>query len=364
MNKKNILFGSLVGSMIVGVGIGILTGPIVITEKNGTGVAAANNGIDATAAIEKASDAVIGVLNMKDGMEDSLVQTGSGSGVVYKKEDGTAYIFTNQHVIEGAGKVEISLENGDKIPAEVLGSDKITDLAVLKADSDKIDAVADLGNSEQLKRGETVYAIGSPLGLEFYGTVTRGIISATERAIPVDLDEDGVYDWQTDVVQTDAAINPGNSGGALINTDGEVIGINSIKIVENAVEGIGLAIPISTAKPVIDELETIGTVSRPYMGVEIRSLQDITEYQQDEQLLLPTSIDEGVCLLSVQQGSPAQKAGLKQYDVVIKVDEENVDNVIAFRKKLYAKEPKDKMEITYYREDTKQTATVTLAQQK
>lgn len=350
--------------MLIGAGVGMFASPMLTTEESTIGLAAEDKALDATDAIEEASDSVIGVLNIKKNQENSLVATGSGSGVVYKKEDGAAYIFTNQHVIDGASSVEVSLENGDKIDAEILGSDKITDLAVLKVDSDKINSVATLGNSGQLRRGETVYAIGSPLGLEFYGTVTRGIISATERAIPVDLDDDGVYDWQTDVIQTDAAINPGNSGGALINTDGEVVGINSIKIVEDAVEGIGLAIPISTAKPIINELEEDGVVSRPYMGVEIRSLQDITEYHQDSALLLANQVDEGVCLLSVQQGGPAQKAGLKQYDVVTQIDGEQVDDVVAFRKKLYAKSPTDKMEITFYRGNKKQTATVTLATQK
>src|SRR5699024_7858570 len=141
-----------------------------------------------------------------------------------------------------------------------------------------------------------------------------------ERVMPVDFDNDGIYDWQTEVIQTDAAINPGNSGGALVNTDGKVIGINSIKIVKKAVEGIGLAIPITTAKPIIHELETKGKIIRPYIGVEIRSLQDISEYSQQAQLDVPNRVDEGVCILHIQPYSPASQVGLQPYDIITRID--------------------------------------------
>uniref|UniRef100_UPI0030C839CB S1C family serine protease n=1 Tax=Enterococcus faecium TaxID=1352 RepID=UPI0030C839CB len=156
------------------------------------------------------------------------------------------------------------------------------DLAVLEIDAGHIKKIAEFGNSEALKMGEPVLAIGNPLGATFSGSVTQGIISGINRTIPVDINLDGMIDWQAEVLQTDAAINPGNSGGALVNIAGQVIGINSMKIAESAVEGIGLSIPINYAKPIINDLEKFGEVKRPYMGVDLKSVNEIPGYYQEE----------------------------------------------------------------------------------
>src|SRR5699024_9244074 len=162
---------------------------------------------------------------------------------------------------------EVSIGKGDKVKvsAELVGTDPLMDLAVLRIDADKVKEVADLGNSDNRKSGEPVIAIGNPLG--FSGSVTKGLVSASDRAVRRDTDAKGRRDWNAEVIQTDTAINPGNSGGALINLDGQVVGINSMKIAEQAVEGIGFAIPINVAKPIIDQIERYGKVQRPYMGI-------------------------------------------------------------------------------------------------
>ncbi|WP_228275611.1 S1C family serine protease [Gracilibacillus oryzae] len=189
-----------------------------------------NNGEEVNSlseAINNVSDAVVGISNMQQvNLWEESEASGTGSGVVYKKEGDYAYVVTNNHVVEGAQELEVVLTNGEHVQAQVLGTDALTDLAVLRIASDKVTTVADLGSSDSLSVGDTAIAIGNPLGTEFAGSVTRGIISGLDRAVDVDLNTDGMPDWTTQVIQTDAAINPGNSGGALINSKGEVIGIN------------------------------------------------------------------------------------------------------------------------------------------
>jgi serine protease Do len=257
---------------------------------------------------------------------------------------------TNHHVVEGATKLEVTLEDGTKLPAKLLGSDIWTDLAVVTVDGSKVKQVAEFGDSDRLKVGEPAIAIGNPLGQTFSGSVTQGIISGLKRTIPMDINQDGVVDWQSEVLQTDAAINPGNSGGALINIDGQVIGINSMKISQEAVEGIGLSIPINSAKPIINDLERYGSVKRPYMGVDLKSVSDIPAYYQQEALKLPSDITYGVALRQVVPGSPAARAGLKELDVIVELDGKKINDVIELRKHLYQdKKIGDQMNVKYYR---------------
>lgn len=319
-----------------------------------------------TDAVDKASDAVVGVINIQEtGFWSDTSEAGTGSGVIYKKQNGKAFIVTNHHVIAGATNVEVSLANGERVPAKVLGSDELMDLAVIQIDADKVKTVAEIGTSENLVVGEPVLAIGNPLGLEFSGSVTQGIISGVERTIPQDFDGDGSPDWQAEVLQTDAAINPGNSGGALVNIEGKVIGINSMKIAEQAVEGIGFAIPIDSAIPVIEDLEKFGEVRRPFMGVGLRSLNEIPSYHWQETLKLPKKVDKGVFLVSVMPNSPAAIAGLKELDVIVELDGEPIDDVLELRKHLYVeKEIGDTMDITYYREGKKMKTQMKLVEQK
>ncbi|SFA49902.1 serine protease Do [Anoxybacillus pushchinoensis] len=318
-----------------------------------------------TKAVNKVSDAVVGIVNIQEASFWSEGgEAGTGSGVIYKKEGNKAYIVTNHHVVEGASRVEVSLSDGTKVPARLLGSDVWTDLAVLEIDAKHVTSIAEFGNSDVVKVGEPVIAVGNPLGLQFAGSVTQGIISGVNRTIPIDIDRDGIPDWHAEVLQTDAAINPGNSGGALVNIEGQVIGINSMKIAQEAVEGIGLSIPINYAKPVIADLEKFGQVRRPYMGVELRSLSDIPAYHWQQTLHLPANVKEGVAILQVVPGSPAAQAGLREFDVIVELDDEKIDDVIALRKHLYnRKQIGDTMKVTFYRDGKKQTVTLKLAKQ-
>lgn len=321
---------------------------------------------DVIEAVEKVSDAVVGVINIRQsGIFTDQVSEGTGSGVIYKVAGDKAFIVTNYHVIEGANQIEVSLTDGTRVSARVLGADVLTDLAVLEIDAERVTTVAEFGNSENLRVGEPAIAIGNPLGLRFSSSVTQGIISATERSIPVDLNGDREIDWYAEVIQTDAAINPGNSGGALINIQGQVIGINSMKIAQNAVEGIGFAIPTAIAVPVINDLERFGEVRRPQMGVGIRSLSEIPSFHWQETLKLPSSVKAGVVITSVQPMSPADRAGLKQYDVIVEMDGNPIESSHDLRKYLYTKKKiGDEAEVTFYRDGKKQKVTIQLTERQ
>lgn len=321
---------------------------------------------DITKAVDKAGDAVVGISNIQEtsfwhGGQGQAQEAGTGSGVIYKKDGNKAFVVTNHHVIAGASSLEITLADGTKIPATLKGSDIWTDLAVLEVDGSKIKTIAEFGDSDALKTGEPVIAIGNPLGALFSGSVTQGIISGLERAVPVDIDENGVIDWQAEVLQTDAAINPGNSGGALINIAGQVIGINSMKIAESAVEGIGLAIPINYAIPVIEDLEAHGKVNRAYMGIELQSVNEIPAYYQREALKLPDDVTTGVAVMRVEPNSPAAQAGLKELDVIIEMDGEKIEDTIALRKHLYTKKNVgETLKVKFYRAGKIEEATMKL----
>lgn len=322
-----------------------------------------------TDVVEQVLPTVVGVTNIQQRadfwrqQEDS--EAGTGSGVIYKTDKEYAYVITNHHVIEGADMIEVVLSDETTIEAELLGSDLFTDLAVLRMDRSDIKQTIELGSSENLKVGEPAIAIGNPLGHMFSGTVTQGIISSTQRTIPLDFNQDGRADWQADVIQTDAAINPGNSGGALINIEGQLIGINSMKINQASVEGIGFAIPIDSALPVIEELEETGEVTRPYLGVEIYSLEEVPKVEWSRTLKLPEEVDGGVYIWGIEPLSPADQAGLKRLDVITHLDDQEILSTVDLRKVLYQeKEIGDEVKVTFYREGKQQETTIKLGVQQ
>lgn len=345
--------GLIAGALLVGVVLPGFTDTEVATgESNEVRTVETASGVqnvsaivstDVTDIVEETSDAVVGVTNLQAAQQNPFMpatdaeakEAGTGSGVIYKKDGDFAYIVTNNHVVEGAEGVMVTLADGTELDAEVLGMDVWTDLAVLKVAADSIETVAEFGDSSVLKAGEPVIAIGNPLGLQFSGSVTTGVISGTERLIPIDINQDGKEDWQSEVIQTDAAINPGNSGGALINSQGQVIGINSMKIAQDAVEGIGLAIPINSAIPIIEDLENGGEVERPSIGVSILDLSDVPQQQRQSELQLPQEVTEGIVVGSVAEGSGADKAGLQQYDVIVDMDGQTMASVQELRQYLY-----------------------------
>ncbi|EJP84425.1 protease HhoA [Bacillus cereus VD142] len=378
--KTGYFFIGIIGAMIGAITIGLTT-PYIDEIKGGTGQSAKNNEVNQVTPvshkpegvnslqnmIEDAKEVVVGVINYQKNSDPFAVQeqseeAGSGSGVIYKKTGNKVFIVTNNHVIDGANKIEVKLNNGKKLTAKVVGTDPLLDLAILEIDGTDVKKVATLGDSEKIRTGESVIAIGNPLGLE--GSVTKGIISSKDRVIPVSTLGNQQVDWQAQVIQTDAAINPGNSGGALFNEQGEVIGINSSKIAQQAVEGIGFAIPINIAKTVLESLEKDGVVKRPMIGVQLFNVEEITNSARD-QLKLPKEIINGVVLGSVSNQSPAEKGGLQQHDVVIALDEQKIENVVQFRKYLYEKKKSgDTIKVTVYRNGEKITKMVKLTEQK
>ena len=309
---------------------------------------------DVTRIVENTLSKVVGVSNY---YQDELV--GTGSGAIYGTENGDVYIVTNNHVIDGATKVEVTFANGEKVVAVIVGADKLTDLALLKVTVDFTVSPFTLGDSSLVKTGENVLAIGSPLGFEFSGSVTMGIISGTNRIIPVDLDNDGNDDWDSIVLQTDAAINPGNSGGPLVNMAGELIGITSMKITDSSVEGMGFAIPINEITPIIEQLKANGKVIRPILGISAVGIDEMTTAQKSF-YGIQLDLTVGIMITGLQPGSPAAKAGLKAKDVITAFGDTAVESYKQFRKILYEHQIGDEVVVTYVRKGVTYTTTVTL----
>ncbi len=309
---------------------------------------------DIVQAVNGVRPAVVTVVNMKSGQgyfnNRGSAPTGTGSGVIIDKE---GHIVTNYHVVEGASEIEVII-NSKNVKATVSGTDEFTDIAELKDSQEAIKDIkpVKLGISENLQIGEPAIAIGNPLG-EFDQTVTVGVISAKQRNLPIQ-DEAGNTIYEQTVLQTDAAINPGNSGGALINIEGNLIGINSAKIASSGIEGLGFAIPIDEAIPIIDQLINNGKVVRPALGVSISyEVKNIPlQYRGD----LP--IDYGVIIESVS--GAAEQAGLVSGDVVAEIDGVKIDTFIDMRKILFSKKPGDYVKITFYRGTVKKSTEITL----
>lgn len=346
---------------------------------------------DVTEAAKKVQGAVVSVINLQkqqqtqsglggfsdifgnDSDSDSnssssdnsdLEESSEGSGVIYKVEGNTAYIVTNNHVVENQDGLEVLLEDGTKVKASLVGTDSYTDLAVLKVDSEKVSGItaATFGDSSSLKVGEPAIALGSPLGSQYANSVTSGIISSLNRQV-VNQNDDG-QTININAIQTDAAINPGNSGGPLVNMAGQVVGINSSKIVQTesnvSVEGIGFAIPSNDVVNVINQLEKDGKVIRPALGISMANLSDLSTEQLSEIIKVPSSVTQGVVVASVQSSTPAAQAGLKKYDVITKIDDTDVTTGVELQSALYKHKVGDTVKITYYRQDKKETVSVKL----
>ncbi|WP_193556129.1 S1C family serine protease [Paenibacillus ginsengarvi] len=310
-------------------------------------------------AVERVKPAVVSIISAMEsaGSGQSL---GIGSGVLFRKDGDKAYIVTNNHVVQTATQIEVILANGEHRKAKLKGKDMITDLAVLEIDAAGIQQVAEFGDSERLKAGQTAIAIGSPLGLRFAQTTTVGVISSPHQKVPISFGGDGNYDWEMDVIQTDAAINQGNSGGALVNLEGKLIGINSMKVAEKGVEGLGFAIPINSARETIESLLKYGKVKRPYMGVTTEPLRS---YKGTEVLKLPDSVKNG--LIVIDAIGPSKEAGLATNDVITELDGKPVYDNITLRQYMYGeKKIGDSIKVTYYRGGKKATATVQLGEKK
>ena len=315
--------------------------------------------------VQEIKPAIVSVINIQPSWTEqegaSEQETGSGSGIIYWREGNVARVVTNQHVVDGASRIDVVLSDGKRFKAKLIGGDVLSDLAILEMDGRDVQTVAAFGDSDAMREGDWVVAIGHPFGLGYSPSSTWGIISSMERIIPVSLGMNGQIDWEMKLLQTDAAINRGNSGGALLDMNGKVIGINSMKVSQFGVEGLGFAIPSNMVKPIIAELEQKGKVSRPYLGV---ATMDLNLYligeNAREKLKLPDEVKEGIVIL--EAFDPSAEAGLKRDDVIVALDGVAIDNTLALRKYLYGhKQIGDPIRIDYYRNGDKESVTVTLA---
>ena len=321
--------------------------------------------------VEDLEPAIVGVSNYQasqssqfgfDGSSSSETESGTGSGVIFKKDGGKAYIITNNHVVEGANKLSVTLYNGKTETAKLVGKDAISDLAVLEISSSNVKKAASFGDSSQLRIADKVIAIGNPLGQQFSGTVTQGVISGLNRTVDADTSQGTV---EMNVIQTDAAINPRNSGGPLINSSGQVIGINSMKVSENGVESLGFAIPSNDVEPIVDQLLAKGKVERPFLGVQMIDMSQVPEtYQENTLGLFGDQLSKGVYVKEVQSGSPAAKAGIKSNDVIVKLNGKDIESSADIRQILYNQlKIGDKTTVQVLRGGSKKTLNITLTKQ-
>lgn len=312
------------------------------------------------AMIKDKSPSIVGVVNEQkaENIEDLLrgkstdaQPSGIGSGVIYQRNKKEAFIVTNNHVIDGASSIKVQLHNSKQVNAELVGTDPLTDIAVLKIKNRNDIKAIDFADSSKVKTGDSVFAMGNPLGLEFANTVTSGIISASERTIDA---ETPAGTNKVTVLQTDAAINPGNSGGALVDVNGNLVGINSMKISAPHVEGIGFAIPSNEVKLVIEQLVKHGEVKRPSVGIGMINVTDIPASYQKQ-----LHTDSGVYVAEVQRS----QSGLKRGDIITKIDDQKVENDSDLRSYLYKnKQPGDSVKFTVIRNGHSENVNVTLVE--
>lgn len=340
------------------------------------------NSTSTTEAVKKVQEAVVSVINYQSqssslennfstqmfgdqsdsSSSDELSVYSEGSGVIYKIDGDSAYLVTNTHVIEGAKQIEIMLSDGTKVVGELVGEDTYSDIAVVKISSKNVSTVAEFADSDKLTVGETAIAIGSPLGTEYANSVTQGIVSSLSRTVT--LTNSNGETISTNAIQTDAAINPGNSGGALINVEGQVIGINSSKISSTSsqsgesVEGMGFAIPANDVVKIINQLEQNGEVVRPALGIRMAALSELST-NAISQLNIPSSITNGVVVAKVIDGMPAQ-GKLEKYDVITEIDGKEVTSSSDLQSILYGHSVNDSIKVTFYRGTEKKTTTIEL----
>lgn len=308
---------------------------VVETTKTIKDVTVTDTGI--ADAVEKVYDSVVTVKNY---VRNQLYST--GSGFVFKTDDKYGYILTNYHVINGGNEVSVVFTNNKEEKVTVVGYDEYSDIAVLAVDKSLVLSTAQIGSSKDMRIGDTTFAVGTPVDSSVYSwSVTRGILSGKNRMVQVD-------NYVMSVLQTDTAINSGNSGGPLCNSNGEVIGITNMKLASSQIEGMGFAIPIEDAVTNAETIISGKKISRPYLGV---SIYDSNNYFNN---------NTGVYVESVEKNGPADKAGIKSGDKILKVNDVDIANTSYFRYQLYKYNIGDKIKITIERNGSEKTLTVTL----
>ena len=355
LKNKIIYLSSVVISLFVGICGTLLVVYYIPDDNENTKVVeevvTINESDTISPAVDKVYDSVVTVLNYGRSLQ------ATGTGFVYKTDDNYGYILTNHHVIADANKIEVTNMQEVTVEATLLGSDEYADLAVLRVDKDFVLQVATLGDSTKSEIGDTVFAVGTPVDVKYYGTVTKGIISGVNRTVNVTLDNGD--DFMMEVLQTNTAINPGNSGGPLVNMQGEVIGINTLKLVEDEIEGMGFAIPIEMATSVLDRLEKGEKIERPLLGISMVDANNqyaLFTYK----VYLDKDYTKGVVVVDVEDDSPASAAGFKKDDVILKIDGVEIEDNTHFRYVLYKYSIGDTIKIEYERDGKTKTVDVKL----
>ena len=345
----NIIFAFVIGGVVM---LAILKWTPILNEAVGDNETIVNNKTQVyeksslAPSVEKLYDAVMVVNGYKRGQ---LVST--GTSFVYKKDDKYAYLLTNQHVVSDMEEIKLINTNKDKIDAKVLGGDQYLDLAVIRIDVKYVKQVSQISTSEKVRVGDTVFTIGTPMGNDYQGSVTSGILSGKDRAVSVSTSNYNNNDWVMQVLQIDASLNPGNSGGPLANVNGEVIGVCSMKLVDDEIEGMGFAIPIEYAMSHVDALESGKKIEWPVLGIEMQEASQGAFYQNQT---------EGVSVAKVVKDSAAEKGGIKEGDIIIKLDDVEVSDVAHLRFELYKHKVGETIKITVKRNGKEQTLKVTL----
>lgn len=321
-------------------------------------------------AVEKSKNSVVGVSHedsdvsskKESSAKEKEENSGVGSGVVYKVENKKAYIVTNAHVVSTDKKPIITTANGKKYDGKVLGSDQWSDIAVLTIPIEKTEDFKPIKfeDSDNLILGETAIVIGSPLGSEFQNSISTGVVSGLDRKVPVDFNGDDEYDWEIKAIQTDAAVNPGNSGGPILDSQGNLIGIVSLKIDMPNVEGMAFAIPSNDTTDYINKLEKNGKIERPELGIMAQNYSKMSDSEKS-QISLPDKYKSGMAITGVTKDGNADKAGVKFNDVIVGINDTKIENNLEFRKELYNNHKKgDSVNLKLIRDGKEITKKLTL----
>ena len=345
MNKKVIISSFLIGVLVC-------FAIMIIIPKDNINRTQIYERTSLNTSIKKIYNATVSIESYREG-----ILLSSGSGFIYKKDNKYGYIITNEHVISDNATIKIILYDDKEIEAELLGKDEYLDLAVLRIDKKYVDLVATIGNSRNTLLGDSVFTVGSPLGKEYRGSVTQGIISGKDRMVKVSTIDDN--DLMMRVIQIDASINHGNSGGPLLNINGEVIGIISLKLADEGIEGMSFAMPIEYAMNHISDLENGKEIKYPTLGIKVAEVNDASSLLSYD-ININTNINYGVVVLNINKDSGTTLSGLKKGDIITKVNGRKVLDKSYLKYELYQYKSNDIITLTYLRNNKEHSTKVVL----
>ena len=305
--------------------------------------------------VEKIYDAVVVVESFeKSSLEDT------GTGFIYKKDAKYGYILTNEHVISKSDEVKVITSKDEEVTVKVLGKDEYLDLAVLRIEKKYVSLVAKTSSSKEVNLGDTIFTVGSPLGTDYRGSVTSGVLSGKDRLVSLSVDSSDENDWRMRVLQVDASVNPGNSGGPLLNVEGEVIGICSLKLVDNNIEGMSFAIPIEYALSHVDYLEKGKKIEWPVLGIDMINVTDTAKLLRSN-ISIDKNIKEGVAVEKIKEKSAATKSNLKKGDIITQINGIKIKDIAYLKYELYRYKAGDTIEVTFTRNGKEKSTKVVLS---